>query len=181
MNEKATYISEIFDNLRRVVQVIREYSMTAKRETGITGPQLWAIKLIANVQPIQVSELAARMYLHPATVVGILNRLEMKNLVKRIRMADDRRFVHVELTDQGRDLVRRAPEVAQGLLVSGLETLADEKIVDIHSGLAQLVEILGAQEIPPHLISSPEVNYPREIKRREKSIRKKGPREPVQK
>jgi len=25
------------------VQVIREYSMAAKRETGITGPQLWAI------------------------------------------------------------------------------------------------------------------------------------------
>jgi MarR family transcriptional regulator, organic hydroperoxide resistance regulator len=173
MDEKAVYISEIFDNLRRVVQVIREYSMAAKRETDITGPQLWAIKLIANAQPIQVSELASRMYLHPATVVGILNRLEIKDLVKRIRTADDRRVVHVELTALGRDLVRRAPEVAQGVLVSGLETLPDEKIKNIHGGLAQLVEILGAQEIPPHLISSPEVNYPGEIKSKKKRARKK--------
>jgi DNA-binding MarR family transcriptional regulator len=164
MNEKAIFISEIFDNLRRVVQVMREYSTAAKRETGITGPQLWAIKLIANAQPIQVSELAGRMYLHPATVVGILNRLELKNLVKRFRTADDRRVVHVKLTAQGRDLVHRAPEVAQGVLVSGLETLTDRKLKSIHGGLAQLVEILGAQEIPPQLILSPEVNYPEEIK-----------------
>jgi len=179
MTEKTVFISEIFDNLRRVVQVIREYSMVAKRDTGITGPQLWVIKLIANTQPIQVSELASRMYLHPATVVGILNRLELKDLVRRLRTADDRRVVHVELTDKGRDLVRRAPEVAQGVLVSGLETLDAEKLESIHGGLAQLVEILGAQEIPPHFISSPEVNYPGGKKKGKKLSNKKVKNDPL--
>jgi DNA-binding MarR family transcriptional regulator len=174
MTDKAIFISEIFDNLRRVVQVIREYSMAAKRETGITGPQLWAIKLIANAQFIQVSELAVRMYLHPATVVGILNRLELKGFVKRTRMTDDRRVVRVELTEFGHDLVQRAPEVAQGVLVSGLETLAGKKLKSIHGGLAQLVEILGAQEIPPHLISSPEVNHPAKVKTARKGGKKKA-------
>jgi MarR family transcriptional regulator, organic hydroperoxide resistance regulator len=166
--EKTVFISEIFDNLRRVVQVIREDSMAARRETGITGPQLWAIKLMAGTQSLQVSELATRMYLHPATVVGILNRLEIKGFVKRTRMMDDRRVVRVDLTDLGRELVCRAPEVAQGVLVSGLETLAEEKLKSIHEGLAQLVDILGAQEIPPHLISSPEVNYPGHEERQKK-------------
>ncbi len=173
MVKRAILISEIFDNLRRVVQVIREYSTAAKRETGITGPQLWAIKLIANEQPIQVSELASRMYLHPATVVGILNRLELKGLVKRIRVADDRRVVHVELTEFGQNLVRKGPEVAQGVLVSGLETLAEKKLLNIHGGLAQLVAILGAQEIPPHLILSPEVNYPEKVKKGRKASKEK--------
>ncbi|MDQ5986195.1 MAG: hypothetical protein CSYNP_01914 [Syntrophus sp. SKADARSKE-3] len=174
MIKKSTYIFEIFDNLRRVVQMIREYSMIAKKVTGITGPQLWAIKLISNEPSMQVSELAGRMYLHPATVVGILNRLEAKGFVSRMRMDDDRRIVRVELTAKGRGIVERAPEVAQDILVSRLEPLADEKIKSIHEGLAQLVEILGAQEVPAHLILSPEVNAPEDINRVKRRSKKRA-------
>lgn len=114
--------------------------------------------MIANSSPIRVSDLAGKMYFHPGTVVGILNRLEERDLAKRIRTADDRRVVHVALTDRGKDIVRRSPEVAQGMLVVGLETLTVKKLNDIHDGLDQLVEIMGAQEIPPQLMLLSEVN-----------------------
>jgi DNA-binding MarR family transcriptional regulator len=107
-----------------------------------------------------VSEIARRMYLHPATVVGILDRLEKQGLVIRIRSTEDRRVVKVELTGQGRALVRKAPEVAQGLLVAGLEKLNLNKLINIAQGLDQMAAILGAQHIPPQLILSPEVNKP---------------------
>jgi len=132
-------------------------------QTGITGPQLWAIKMIAESSPVQVSELARRMYLHPATVVGILNRLEEQGLVLRMRTREDRRVVDVDLTPEGKALVARAPEVAQGLLASGLEVLPAQRLLDIASSLDQLVQILGAQEVPPHLILSPEVNVPKKL------------------
>jgi DNA-binding MarR family transcriptional regulator len=76
MTDKSITVAEITDNLRRVFQVVNELSKKAERETGLTGPQLWAIKVIAEAAPIKVSDLARRMYLHPATVVGILDRLE---------------------------------------------------------------------------------------------------------
>lgn len=107
-----------------------------------------------------VSEIARRMYLHPATVVGILDRLEKQGLVIRIRSTEDRRVVRVELTRQGRALVKKAPEVAQGLLVAGLEKLNTNKLVNINEGLDQMAGILGAQNIPPRLLLSPEVNRP---------------------
>ena len=69
MRKKQMAIADIFDNLRKVYQVINEQSKKAKKQTGITGPQLWAIKMIAASSPVQVSELARKMYLHPATVV----------------------------------------------------------------------------------------------------------------
>jgi MarR family transcriptional regulator, organic hydroperoxide resistance regulator len=158
MNNKSGLIAQTVDNLRRVFQVVNEQSKKAKRKTGITGPQLWAIKIIAHSSPIRVSDLAGKMYLHPATVVGILNRLEERDLVKRIRTTDDRRVVHVALTDRGKDIVRRSPEVAQGMLVAGLEKLTVKKLNGIYDGLEQLAEILGAQQIPPQLLLSSEVN-----------------------
>jgi DNA-binding MarR family transcriptional regulator len=160
VRKKQKAIADIFDNLRRVYQVINEQSKKAKKKTGITGPQLWAIKMIAESSPVQVSELAHKMYLHPATVVGILNRLEKKGLILRVRTREDRRIVDVNLTQEGKSLVVRAPEVAQGLLAAGLEVLPASRLMDIASSLDELVQILGAQELPPHLILSPEVNIP---------------------
>ena len=165
VTKKQEAIADIFDNLRRVYQVINEQSKKAKKQTGITGPQLWAIKMIAESSPVQVSELARRMYLHPATVVGILNRLEEQGLVLRMRTREDRRVVDVDLTPEGKALVARAPEVAQGLLAAGLEVLSAQRLLDIASSLDELVQILGAQEVPPHLILSPEVNVPKKLKK----------------
>jgi DNA-binding MarR family transcriptional regulator len=107
-----------------------------------------------------VSEIARQMYLHPATVVGILDRLEKQDLVTRVRSNEDRRVVRVEMTARGEALVKKAPEVAQGLLVAGLEKLPLKRLKNIAEGLDQLVALLGAQGIPAQLILSPEVNKP---------------------
>ena len=160
MRKRSDTVGEIIDNLRRVFQVVNEQSKKAEHETGLTGPQLWAIKTIAQEAPIMVSEIARRMYLHPATVVGILDRLEKQSLVIRVRSTEDRRVVRVELTAQGRALVKKSPEVAQGLLVAGLEKLSSNKLESIALALDQMADILGAQNIPPQLILSPEVNKP---------------------
>lgn len=149
-------VAGIIDNLRRVFQVVNEHSKKAERETGLTGPQLWAIKMMAEGHaPIRISDLATRMYLHPATVVGIVDRLEARGLVARERCTEDRRVVRVDLTSEGRNLVADAPEVAQGLLVTGLERLpkADRQVIS--DGLARMVAMLGAQELTPQPLLSP--------------------------
>jgi MarR family transcriptional regulator, organic hydroperoxide resistance regulator len=162
MSKRSEIVREIIDNLRRVFHVVNTQSKRAEHETGLTGPQLWAIKIIAQEAPIMVSEIARRMYLHPATMVGILDRLEKQGLAVRTRSTDDRRVVKVELTGQGRALVKKSPEVAQGLLVAGLEKLGSDKLKNIARTLDQMVEILGAQNIPPQLFLSQEVNKPGE-------------------
>ena len=160
MTQNSQKIPEVIDNLRKVFQAVNEYSKKAKRQTGLTGPQLWTIKVVAEFSSIKVSDLARRMYLHPATVVGILDRLETKGLVSRVRSSDDRRVVWVKLTKQGEELISKAPEVAQGLLVAGLEVLPVAKQRAIGKGLRHLVKILEAQGFPPKLMFSNEVNEP---------------------
>jgi hypothetical protein len=71
----------------------------------------------------------------------------------------------VNLTPEGKALVARAPEVAQGLLAAGLEVQPAQRLMDIASALDELVQILGAQEVPPHLILSPEVNVPKKLQK----------------
>jgi len=160
IKSKSTMLAGIIDDLRRVYYALAEQSRKVEHETGLTGSQLWVVKILDEASPLKVTDLARRMYLHPATMVGLLDRLELKGLVQRIRSDKDRRVVHVSITDQGRDLVRNSPEVAQGLLVKGLEPLTEKKVKAISDGLEQIVTILGVQEEPPKLIHSPDVNLP---------------------
>ena len=150
---KPEKISDIIDNVRRIFQVVQEHSKKAKRETGLTGPQLWAIKVIAGSSAIKVSDLARGMYLHPATVVGILNRLEKVGLIERSRKDSDRRIVRITLTQMGRALVKKSPEVAQGLLVAGLETLSLRRLMSLSEGLADLVQNTRRTR------TSPQINF----------------------
>jgi DNA-binding MarR family transcriptional regulator len=128
-------VAEILDNIRRVFQVVNEQSKQVERDTGLTGPQVWAIKVIAEQEKVRVSELAKRMYLHPATVGGILDRLEKRGLIFRIRSNSDRRVVEVELTAKGQQLVQHSPEVASNKIAHGLETLPFAELATIHHGL----------------------------------------------
>ncbi len=78
VEKETAVIPGIINDIRRIFQVIHEHSQRVKGETGLTGPQLWAIQLIGECSSVRVSELASRMYVHSATVVGILNRLRCR-------------------------------------------------------------------------------------------------------
>ena len=160
MKLKSELVSEIIDNIRRVSKAVNDQSKKAEHETGLTGPQLWTIKAIAENSPINVKDLASRIFLHPATVVGIIDRLESKGLVTRSRSQGDRRNVEIDLTDSGKNLVAKSPEVAQGLLVKGLKNLSSKELEAMDNCLGELVNILNAQKIPPQLMMSPEINLP---------------------
>ena len=166
MKPKTILVAGIIDDIRRIFQVLSEQSRRIEYETNLTGPQLWVVKMLEETSPMKVSELARRMYLNPTTMVGLLDRLESRNLVTRTRSEKDRRVVHINLTDQGRELVKNSPEVVQSLLVKGLEAHTAQKLFRMSEELNDVVKILGVQEVPPKLIMSPEINLPRRGKKK---------------
>ncbi|MDD2900183.1 MAG: MarR family transcriptional regulator [Desulfuromonadaceae bacterium] len=149
MSRQVTSTQRIIDNLRRVIQIVADYSKAVERSTGLTGPQLWALKILSSTSPLHVSDLARRMYLSPATVVGILDRLEIKGLVTRTRSIIDRRVVDLHLTEMGEVFAVKAPDVAQSMLMKGLDEMSDEQFAFVDEGMKQMVRILKAEHIVP--------------------------------
>lgn len=154
MSKETDVMHDVVNNLRRIFQVLVEQSRIAEEETGLTGPQLWAMKEISAAGSLNGVELARRMFVHPATIVNLLDRLEERGLVVRVRSKRDRRVVDIELTEVGAGLVKNSPEVAQDVLVKGLGALKNEDVGKISDGLQQLVEVLGVDKKPPRMILS---------------------------
>lgn len=142
---------ETANSLRRLFQIVNKQSKSVVLNSGLTRPQLWAVKVLSDEvgNSITVSRLADLMYLNSSTVVRILDVLEAKGLVHRIRSTNDRRIVYVSLTKQGLEIIKRAPDAADNILLKGLKTLPENKLNGIALGLSQLVNILDLDSIPP--------------------------------
>lgn len=140
-------ISEIMQSLRRVFKAIQNYSHEVSSKFGITGPQLWVLKTIYQNGNLSLSELSKRMYLHPSTVSGVVDRLEKKGYVLRDRDREDRRVIKVQLTVKGKRLVHKAPNPVQGRMIYGLRKLEKVKLNLIYNSVQKLVEIMEAQHV----------------------------------
>jgi DNA-binding MarR family transcriptional regulator len=104
-------------SLRRISKAIQDYSQEVSKKFGITGPQLWALKTICVNGSLSLGELSKKMYLHPSTVSGVVDRLEKKGYVVRNRRREDRRVVKVLLTPKGHTLITKAPNPFRGKVI----------------------------------------------------------------
>ena len=94
MTYTSTMVAESTDNLQRLFQVVNARSKKVMRESGLTGPQLWTIRVIPDIGPVRISEFARRLYLHPATVARMLDRLEAKESIEPDKSSELARRLH---------------------------------------------------------------------------------------
>jgi DNA-binding MarR family transcriptional regulator len=134
-------------SLRRIFKAIQDYSHEVSHKFGITGPQLWALKTISQNESLSLRDLSERMYLHPSTITGVIDRLEKKGYVTRKRDQVDRRVIYVELTPEGKKLVRRAPNPVQGKMIYGLRELNMRELNSIYYSVQKLVEVMEVQDV----------------------------------
>lgn len=67
---------------------------------GIPHQQFWVLGMLSR-GPMRMTELAEHLGTATASVTGMVDRLEERGLVERVRDEADRRVVHVAITEQG--------------------------------------------------------------------------------
>jgi DNA-binding MarR family transcriptional regulator len=80
---------------------------------GITETQFNVLMLLKYALSEGLSQVALsrRLVVNKADMTGLIDRLEKKNLVKRLRDGTDRRINLVKLTRQGRDMLLKVEKV----------------------------------------------------------------------
>jgi DNA-binding MarR family transcriptional regulator len=75
-------------------------------KVGLTPPQFYVLATIGYAGGLPFGEIGAKMMVTVSNLTGIVDRLEEKKLVLRKRDENDRRVVHVVLTDKGAKLYK---------------------------------------------------------------------------
>jgi len=138
---------QVIAALRRITRAIDLHSRGLMQQVGLTAPQLAAIQAVDRLQPITVGTLAKSIHLSQATVTGILTRLESRGLVSRVRSDADRRTVVVELTEQGRGVLDRAPSLLQDCFRRELLMLQEWEQTQMLATLQRIAAMMDAEEL----------------------------------
>jgi DNA-binding MarR family transcriptional regulator len=76
----------------------------ALAELDLTGRQFLVLTFAGSADPLSQLDLSRRLGLDPTIVVGLIDGLEKRRLVRRVRDPADRRRYLLELTPAGRRL-----------------------------------------------------------------------------
>ena len=148
---------EVLINIRKIIQMIDLHSRYLVKEVGLTGPQLTILNEVSRQGDMSTGELAKAISLSQATVTGILERLEKKQLIKRTRCVQDRRKIIISVTQECLELLAIAPPPLQESFVSSFHELENWEQLMILSSLQRLVALMDAKKIDaaPMLTTGP--------------------------
>ena len=74
-------------------------------EAGLTTTQFGVLEAILHKGPLNQRDLSQKVLTSPGNMTDLIDKLEARGLVRRVRQKADRRAVRVELTAGGRALI----------------------------------------------------------------------------
>lgn len=138
---------ELLIALRKVIRAIDLHSKHLSKTSGLTSPQLLIMLEIKNASGINSSQVAKNVNLSAATVTNILDRLENKNLILRVRDTQDKRKVGLFLTENGKILLLNAPQALQEHFIDKFSNLAQWEQSQLLSSMERIAEMMDATEL----------------------------------
>ncbi len=137
----------VLRSIRRITRAIDLYSRKLAASCDLTGPQLACLRELALSGETATTQLADHVSLSPATVTGIVDRLEQSGLVERRRANQDKRRVLVALSTAGADALRRAPPLLQDGFTYRFRALPPARQSQLDRALQEIVSMMEAEDL----------------------------------
>jgi MarR family 2-MHQ and catechol resistance regulon transcriptional repressor len=131
-----------FINFMRAADSVSSRLSRLLAKHGLTMSQFGALEALYHLGPLTQNELAKKLLKTSGNITMVVDNLEKRDLVKRVRSPEDRRSVSVTLTKNGRKFIESIFPQHVGSIVSEFEVLIPRE----QEVLRQLCRKLGKQE-----------------------------------
>jgi DNA-binding MarR family transcriptional regulator len=119
---------EALSSLARAVGTLRCAGSQRLVRLGISMTHFHVLTLLRHHDAMPMGRLAEILDASMSSTTGIVDRMEEKGLVERVRVPDDRRVVLVRPTQAGLDLVDEAELVKSEVMFSAVSRLAPDQL-----------------------------------------------------
>lgn len=126
--------------MRQIVTLSSAIIDERMAEHGLTDAQWKPLLMIQQGQCKTAAELSRLVCSDAGAVTRLLDRVEAKGLVRRVRSQEDRRVVNLELTDDGDSAAEVVPHVLAGVLNAMLAGFSAAEIEQLKGLLQRLLD-----------------------------------------
>lgn len=132
--------------LRRIIRSVDVQSKTMVKTSGLTTPQVVALRACAALGEVTTGRLSNEISLSQGTVTAILDRLEAKGLIERYRSATDRRVVHARITSDGLHVLSQTPTLLNNRFTKAFAQLPPEDREHMVGILTQFADMMDGPD-----------------------------------
>ena len=128
---------EAFLNVQRTADVLMQALLTVLKPFGLSATQYNVLRILRGAGNIGMSckDIGGRMVTPDPDITRLLDRLEKRSLINRNRARDDRRFVTIQITAEGLDMLRQLDTPIRELQLQMFHDLGQQRVL-------QLVDLL---------------------------------------
>jgi DNA-binding MarR family transcriptional regulator len=138
----------ILNAIRQIIRAADIDSRQLAADHQITAPQLVSLMAVTEeTEPTTAIDVARRVHLSPSTLVGVLDRLEAKGLIRRKRDPHDRRQIWIAATAAGRAVVTSTPFPLQHSLDRALRRMPEAERRQVAESMDRLAKLMAVDEI----------------------------------
>jgi len=107
---------------------------------NLTAAQFLVVVGIAHERARTLTEFSAFLGYDSGAMKRLLDRVEEKGIIRRVRCLEDRRSQILELTDEGRALYPRVMQAARAVHARSLEGFSEEEALQFQGFLRRVIE-----------------------------------------
>jgi DNA-binding MarR family transcriptional regulator len=154
----ASIEQEAFLNLLRTTSELSHGVATLLRTEHLSMPQYNALRILRGAAEtgLRCREVGARLISPVPDVTRLLDRLEVRGLVTRVRQSTDRRVVTTRITDRGLEVLKRLDDPLSAEHTRQLGSLGTDKLgaligllEEIRSGYrSETTRQSGTEDVP---------------------------------
>jgi DNA-binding MarR family transcriptional regulator len=153
---RGSLTNEIQHHLRDLISGLHQINDAVGAQIGLKGGDLEILDLVARHGPMSPSEITTSIGIHPATLTGVVDRLENAGWLVRVPAPDDRRRIHLRARrERGQELVRLyAPmnrsltQICTALTPEQLTVIRDFLRAATAAGIEAAAELRGGDDRP---------------------------------
>ncbi|WP_322101985.1 MarR family winged helix-turn-helix transcriptional regulator [Paraburkholderia sp. J41] len=123
-------------------------------ELGVTSQQASVLFMVGSGKCLLAAELAREYGIDASAVTRLVDRLEKRGLLERVRSSEDRRAVRLALTPEGSGIAARMPGIFQNVTEQMCNGLSPEEVGFLKNMLRRVLAnsceaVQNASQNPP--------------------------------
>jgi DNA-binding MarR family transcriptional regulator len=129
-------VKQLIKALSEIFKAIHQRSYHKMEDKCLYPGQPQLLSLIKAHEGITQKDLSEKNFVKPATITGMLNKLEANHYVYRVADEADKRVMRVYLTPEGRHITKQGEKFMESMTDQLFDGFSDE---ELHT-LVQLIE-----------------------------------------
>lgn len=138
--------------LHRIIDIIHYKNEYQLQTSGIPSQEMYVLERICLQSNILSKDISQKYNIPPSTLTGILDRLENKKLIERLRTNKDRRSIELITTENGKSVVEKHITEDRIFARNLFDSLEPQKKEQLKALLEELLENIdvGSLFSPKH-------------------------------